>query len=119
MNTILVVDDEPLSIKYFSLFLKDAFNVYCANNYDEALKILEDIQTIDCIISDFLLKDSPNGIQLLRECKERYPEIKRVMITGLYDEFIMDAEKKGIIEAMYEKPIEFEELIPSLKALIN
>lgn len=49
--TILVVDDEPASLRMFERLLRNHYNVICANNGEEALKILKK-EKVSLLISD-------------------------------------------------------------------
>lgn len=63
-------------------FLRDSesYNVLEAENGKEALEILKNNKT-DLVISDINMPEM-KGFDLLKEIKERFPLIKRVLITA-------------------------------------
>ncbi len=80
---VLVVDDEKNILKlYKSELEEEGYAVVTANSGQEALDIFEsenpDIVTLDILMPDI------DGIQVLRQMKEKRPEIPIIMLTA-YD----------------------------------
>ena len=80
---VLVVDDEKNILKLYKAELEDeGYAVVTANSGQEALDIFEsenpDIVTLDILMPDI------DGIQVLRQMKEKKPEIPIIMLTA-YD----------------------------------
>jgi two-component system, CAI-1 autoinducer sensor kinase/phosphatase CqsS len=83
--SILFVDDEEISTKYFKKFFEQDFNVYVAHSATEALEILsEKSNEIAIIISDQRMPKS-TGVQFLIEAREKYPNIVRILTTAYSD----------------------------------
>jgi two-component system, response regulator, stage 0 sporulation protein F len=57
------------------------------------------------------------GIELLKEIKSRYPELKVVMITAYGDETNFNLAKKHGAEDYFTKPLEFDLLKSKLDFL--
>jgi len=80
---ILIVDDEKNILKLYQAELEDeGYTVVTANSGREALDIFEkedpDIVTLDVLMPDI------DGIQVLRQIKEKRPELPVIMLTA-YD----------------------------------
>lgn len=80
---VLVVDDEKNILKLYKAELEEeGYAVVTANSGQEALDIFEsenpDIVTLDILMPDI------DGIQVLRQMKEKRPEIPIIMLTA-YD----------------------------------
>lgn len=113
---IIVVDDEE-DIQF--LFEQEFFDEIEAGKIefqfflsaDKALKYLDEIDTdnISYVISDVCMPGM-DGLELLRLIKEKYPDIKVIMITASVNkENYETAEKYGALKYIV-KPIDFDEL---------
>jgi signal transduction histidine kinase/HAMP domain-containing protein/ActR/RegA family two-component response regulator len=82
---VLVVDDEPSLRTTAKIILEDAgFSAICAQNADEALKILasqEGDDKIDVILSDVVMSGL-SGPQLAIEALRQYPHLSIVFMSG-------------------------------------
>jgi DNA-binding NtrC family response regulator len=109
MANILIVDDEQSYRQLLSLvFETDGHSVTTAMNGREALEILE-TELTDLIISDVRMPDM-DGISLLREARERYPDIGMVMMTAFATvDTAREAFKLGA-DDFVQKPFDVEEL---------
>ncbi|NVM21868.1 MAG: sigma-54-dependent Fis family transcriptional regulator [Desulfobacterales bacterium] len=78
---ILVVDDEQNMLKLFQKVLaKKGYDVRCAGNGTEALRILRE-DAFDLIISD-LVMPVLGGIDLMKEVKIKHPDVPFIVITA-------------------------------------
>ena len=111
-SKIMIVDDEEMvitSIKSF-LELETDYEVVSFTSPAKALAYVKAGNSIDLIISDFLMPDM-DGIELLLEIKNLRPEATRVLLTGY-------ADKENAIKAIndvglyqyIEKPWENEDM---------
>ncbi len=80
---ILVVDDEKNILKLYKAELEDeGYTVVTANSGREALEIYEQ-EKPDIITLDIMMPEM-DGIQVLRQIKQKMPEIPIIMLTA-YD----------------------------------
>jgi DNA-binding response OmpR family regulator len=80
---ILVVDDEKNILKLYKAELEDeGYSVVTANSGREALEIFE-TENPDLVTLDILMPDI-DGIQVLRQMKEKKPTLPIIMLTA-YD----------------------------------
>lgn len=115
---ILIIDDEKLVCNSIKRLLKDnEKEIYTALNIDEARKVLRN-NPIDLILLDYKLGPI-DGITVLKEIQEYYPEISVIILTaygtidlavsamknGAYD-FIQKEEDTIILRYTVEKALD-------------
>jgi len=106
---LLVVDDEPSVLEFLKmLFEEERYEVDCARSVEEARNRIA-AGNFDLVLCDILMPDG-NGLELLREIKERQPHTAVIMMTAY-------TSSKSAIEAMklgaysyISKPFDNEEL---------
>jgi len=120
-STILIVDDDYEIREMISDFLRDneSYNILEAENGKEALEILKNNKT-DLVISDINMPEM-KGFDLLKEVKERFPLIKRVLITAYNVEDYLNLALKYDIGNIFVKtaPFNFSEFSSIISNLLN
>jgi len=71
------------------------------------------------VVSDFNLKASKNGLQLLRDVRRARPDALRVLFSGYSLEQLGDVQEGGDADAFLEKPLLLDDLIRPLAKLIE
>lgn len=80
--SILFVDDEEYSAKYFKKIFSQYYNVIATTSPIEALEILEEkSDEIAVIITDQRMPKK-TGVELLNKAKENHPDIIRILTTA-------------------------------------
>lgn len=80
---ILVVEDEPLVRMFVSGFLDEAgFKVLEAVSADEAIMILQARPDIQALVSDIEMPGSMNGVELVKEVRQRWPGVGLIITSG-------------------------------------
>ena len=83
METVLVVEDEPLIAWTVEDELTDAgYNVVVAHTADEAMKVLEARSDITTLFTDIDMPGTLNGLKLAACVSRRWPLVKIVITTG-------------------------------------
>lgn len=115
---VLIVDDVPIVLTSLRRVLERAgFRVEAADSGASALALLGR-EEIDVVLSDFMMP-AMNGIELLRAVAERWPRVRRAMLTAQADQDLLDeALKDGLLHAAFQKPWNNKELADSLRALV-
>ncbi|MBN2802647.1 MAG: response regulator [Deltaproteobacteria bacterium] len=110
MESILFVDDEPKIWQGIKRALHgEPYEMIGVTSGKEALEILEE-REIDIIISDEMMPIM-TGNELLKICKEKYPEMIRIMLTGKGNlNTAMNAIYDGWIFHYIEKPVKAQNL---------
>jgi type II secretory ATPase GspE/PulE/Tfp pilus assembly ATPase PilB-like protein/FixJ family two-component response regulator len=108
--TLLFVDDEDGVLKALKrIFQDENYQILTASSGSEALRMLEK-HSIHLVVSDHRMPGM-SGAQLLKQIKERWPEIIRIMLTGYADvQSIMGAVNEGSVYKFITKPWNDEDL---------
>ena len=108
-KTILLVDDEPDIRDVLSISLSDmGYQVYAAENGDEALRIFRDMQP-SMVMTDIKMPGM-DGIELLQKVKHENPETEVIMITGHGDMDLAIRSLKCEATDFITKPINVDAL---------
>jgi CheY-like chemotaxis protein len=123
--SILIVDDETDVAELFrQRFRREArdgtYVMHFASSAEMALTLLADgiEPTLIVILSDINMPGM-DGLQLLAEIKERFPDLPVMMVTAYGDnERRQRAQELGALEFL-TKPVDFEHLKAQLRDLPN
>jgi two-component system response regulator HydG len=78
---ILIVEDEKIALKNLEhIMKKEGYEVVGTESAPNALKLLEE-QPFDVVLTD-LKMEKVDGIQILKKCRDLYPDAEVIMITG-------------------------------------
>jgi DNA-binding NtrC family response regulator len=116
--SILAVDDEQNLLELLITALgKRGFKVRTASSGTEALKLVEK-ESFQLALLD--IKMGPvNGMQLLKEIKDRRPIIKVIMMTAYPTlETRLDASENGA-SAYLTKPVDLQKLVETINSLAH
>ena len=116
--TILIVDDEASIAQSLSGLLADeGFEVATAANGYEALQQIEN-ETPDLVLLDIWMPGL-DGIETLKEIKNRHSQVQVVMITGHGTiETAVQATKYGAYDFI-EKPLSIDKVIVAINNALN
>ena len=67
----------------------------------------------DAIVVDFNMV-GPNGAWLLRQVRDRYPHIERILLSGSSYSDLSPYLDPGLVDRFIEKPLEVDELIEAV-----
>jgi CheY-like chemotaxis protein len=128
-KTILIVDDEPDIVSYLEMILQDnGFATLVAVDGNEALEAVRR-EKPDLVTLDISMPEA-SGTRFYKEVRTD-PELKGIPIfivtgvTGLggdehaYEKFISTRRLVPPPEGYFPKPIEREEFLKAVKALLN
>lgn len=101
---ILVVDDEEGVTSALRRSLRrDGYEIATCNDPKEALVRLK-TETYDMLISDHLMPGM-TGTELVKICRDRYPDMMRLMLTGQPDtQMVIKAINEGEVYRFITKP---------------
>ncbi len=116
---ILLVDDEPRLLAGLRRRLSDRFHVLSAESAAEAICMLESGEPIGAIVADMRMPER-DGIDLLVEVERRWPNIRRLMLTGNADqETAIAAVNQGRVFRFFRKPCDADELAAALNEALE
>jgi len=82
---ILIVDDDPLMLRYTRNLLEcEGYDVYPVNSGAEALERLQSAALPDVILLDMMMPEM-DGIETLSRILELAPSTKVIMLSGQHD----------------------------------
>ena len=120
---ILVVDDEPDIVEWFStLFEDNGYSTISARNgfegFEKAESEMPDLITLD------ITMDKESGIKMYRKLhdSDKVNKIPVIMITGIDPQFKQFIERRRQVDppaAYFEKPVDEKELLNKIKELIG
>ena len=128
MSQILVVDDDPFLLEWYSTVLTAAgHSVRTYPGPEEALAALSQAP-VDVVITDLMMSEMDSGFTLARQIRSN-PElahIKVIIITAIKGRFGMsfsprdDEELRTLgADAFFEKPVKPEQLIDKIRHLLR
>lgn len=101
--TVLYVDDEESNRQAFLSSFRRSFRVFTAASLEEAWEILGKNE-VHIVLSDQRMPGTA-GTELLRLVRDRYPAIRRMLVTGYSDlQAVVDAINNCGISRYISKP---------------
>jgi len=103
-NKVLLVDDETNVLQAYTRVLRRRFDLEVAQGGAEALESLARSGPFAVIVSDMRMPGM-DGVELLAQVRERFPDTTRIMLTGNADQATaMAAVNLGAIFRFLTKP---------------
>jgi CheY-like chemotaxis protein len=115
-HKILVVDDESDVRKYLETLLKTGgYDVVMASDGDEAMKIIE--QDPPDLISLDIMMPKETGVRFYRKIKKKdsLKDIPIVVVSGMAGRHLAVPEPNAI----FEKPVDRDEYLKTIKSLLE
>lgn len=108
---ILCVDDEPNVLRALGrLFLDEDFVLLTATSGEEGLKLLQENDPVQLVVSDYRMPGM-NGVDFLKIVCERWPDTMRIVLSGYADTAaVVAAINEGKIYKFIPKPWNDDEL---------
>ena len=116
--TVLLVDDEVRSLDAMRRTLDEDFTVFTASSADEARGLLQR-QPVKVILCDQRMPGM-TGVNFLKEVRERWPDIVRIVISGYTDseDIIAGVNEAGIYQYIL-KPWSPDRLLESVRNAVE
>ncbi len=117
-QTVVIAEDDPALRELLVRALDAAgFSVRGAGNGEEAMQLLLDAPP-DIFVTDVKLPDT-NGIELMAACRERYPELSVIVMTGFASvHSAVEAMKQGAADYL-PKPFTTAQLRFAIERVIR
>jgi DNA-binding NtrC family response regulator len=115
---ILIIDDEVIALRNLEhVMKKEGYDVTGTTKGQQALKLIEE-NRFDIVLTD-LKMDKVDGMQILKRCKELYPDTEVIMITGYATvQTAIQAIKKGAYDYI-AKPFKLDEVRVTVREAIE
>ena len=121
-KTVLIIDDEPDTVTYFSSLLEDnGYAVVTAQNGAEAIERVKDARP-DLITLDITMPET-SGVRCYRDLREHetWRSIPVIMVTGVsgdFQTFISSRKHLPPPDGYLSKPVDETELLALVRKLM-
>lgn len=116
--TVLIVDDEQFIRELLQDILAlERYRVEIAASAEEALEILRE-KWIDAVITDIMMPGK-SGMELLREAKQRRPDLPVILITGYAGQYTPTSALGSGADGFFAKPFKNVELSYTLRTVLE
>ena len=117
---ILYVDDEEMSLKYFTRAFGNKFRVLSAANASEGYRLLEEHrQEIGLLMTDQRMPGE-KGVQFLERARQLHPRAIRILTTAYSDlDVAIEAVNSGAIYKYVTKPWDIPQLQVTLQRALE
>ena len=111
---ILIIDDEAYITKSLKKVLGDLYNTITTNEPEDFFSYLKSYN-IALVISD-LKMPKLNGIDLLMKVRDKYPKIRRILLSGGLDlKTLIDSINTAEVHKVLQKPVQKQEIIREIE----
>ena len=121
-ETLLVVDDEIALLELAREILENkGYNVLTANNGTEAMKILNNENSINMLFSDVVMPGGINGYELAEKAIKLNPSIKILLASGYAGKAIKETAVNQVLfdKDMLNKPYSQSELLTTIRKILD
>lgn len=118
-DLVVIVDDDANLIAGLRRQLRRRYNLVTAQGGEEAIALLEAQGSIGVVVCDMRMPGM-DGLQVLKEFRQRSPETVRLMLTGNADQqTAIEAINQGAIFRFLSKPTAIEDLCAGIDAALD
>lgn len=115
---VLYVDDEPGNLQAFMASFRKNFKVLLATTAQEAMDLLNSNE-VHVVMADQRMPGTL-GSELLRTVKERYPQVKRMLVTAYSDiQAVIEAINHGGVMSYISKPWQPDAVVNAVQKAFN
>lgn len=118
---LLVVDDEPLNRDLLQRVLESDYQVFLAEDAEEAEAILASDagKGIQVVLSDHWMPGK-SGVEFAETVREQRPKLPFVLLTGFDQEAeVTSAKQSGVLDSVLAKPWRSTELRALIQELLR
>ena len=113
-HTILVVDDEPASLRALQRTLSPRYRVLAADSGEMGLEVLAR-EAVSLIVTDHRMPGL-SGVEMLARARSSHPDAVRIVLTGYADvEALVEAINEGAVFYYLTKPWEPRDLLLAVR----
>jgi len=110
LQSVLLVDDERSLLEIYMQALAPQFDVVTATSTREAEFALRK-KSFKAVVADHLMPGG-NGMSFLVRCREEYPHMQRVLVTGyMKPEMLLRSVNEAALYRYLLKPVQMTDLI--------
>ncbi|WFU20484.1 PAS domain S-box protein [Bradyrhizobium sp. CB3481] len=115
-ETVLVVEDDALVRRYVITQIESlGYTTLEAANASDALRIIDDVPSVDLLFTDVIMPGAMNGRQLVDEALKRRPKLKTLYTSGYTENAIVHHGRLDSGVLLLAKPYRKSELAKMLR----
>lgn len=115
---VLICDDEEGIRESLRLILEDNYELTMTKNGKECLEALAKDKDIKAVLMDIKMPKQ-NGLEITRELKKRFPDVKVVIVTGYASTEIAQEAFSFGADAYIPKPFDTNNILQSLAKITD
>ncbi|HEY7163391.1 MAG TPA: hybrid sensor histidine kinase/response regulator [Candidatus Binatia bacterium] len=117
---ILYVDDEEMSLKYFTRAFRNKFRIFSAANARDGYRLLEQHRDEISLVMTDQRMPGEKGVQFLERARQLHPRAIRILTTAYSDlDVAIEAVNSGAIYKYATKPWDVPQLEATLKRALE
>ncbi|RKK03770.1 response regulator [Pseudoroseomonas wenyumeiae] len=118
MNRLLLVEDESLvRMVAREVFEEGGFTVVEAENGDEAIRLLDDLDHVDIVVTDVRMPGRHDGVDVARHARSRFPQVPVIVATGFAANIRDRLQRFAPSAILVEKPYRLDRLAALARSL--
>ena len=119
MKSVLIIDDEPISIRVIRNYIGEKYKVNAVTDGSAAMKYLSKYKP-DVILLDYLMPiyDGAHLLEMIKNNKEN-ADIPVILVTGVSEEKRLETVRKSGVRYILNKPVEKESLMSLLNEVLG
>jgi CheY-like chemotaxis protein len=119
VNRLLLVEDETLvRMLAREVFQDDGFEVLEAKDGDQAIRMIDDMDRLDLLVTDVRMPGQKDGVDVARHAGVRFPRLPVIVATGYAANIRERLEELAPSAVLVEKPYRLERLAALALSLI-
>lgn len=118
--TILVVDDDAMLLRMTQIVLDDlGYGVQLAASGADAMRQIDEAQgAFNLVVLDQRLPDR-EGLSVMREAKQQYPELRFMLVTGYATEDVVEEMLAAGAVRVLNKPYDIDQFADAVKQAMH
>ena len=118
---VLLVEDETMLRESLAHTLDGEFDIEVVETLGDAANVMEVLCStpVDVILMDVCTEGGSSGIVAAKKAKEKFPEIRIVIMTGLPEMTFVDLAKEAGVDSFIYKNVGTSELLGVLRSTLE
>ncbi len=115
LSVLVAEDEEPVMRVICEVLRNIGYTVYAAQSGDEALRVSEELDRIDILLTDIVMPGEVQGPELASRLRKLRPELRAVFMSGYANEATVHGNGLRPEDIRLMKPVSKRDLIRALQ----
>ena len=113
-STVLIAEDSmPVANLLAEILEGGGYQVVLTDSGEHALEVLR-TRPVDVLLTDMYLAAEMNGFQLIERCRECYPVLKCILMSGMFD----STHRVNLPFPVIGKPVKANDLLQCIRGAL-